>query len=52
MIGHFEGTITGSFQEKVRGEFRLVPGKVLAKPDLEKYCLRFLVVILSIILIN
>ena len=51
MVSHFEGTLTGVFQEKKRGEYRSFPGKVPKRTDFEKIGLRFLCLLLfSIIL--
>ena len=53
MIGHFEGTITGVFEEKKRGEYRSFFGKVPARKDYEKIALRLLCLfLLSLVMIQ
>ena len=51
MVGHFEGTVRGTFQVKPRGEIRLLPGKVPKKTDLEKLFLRVLCLFLLVVLL-
>ena len=52
MIGFFEGTIRGRFEEKQRGEYRLMPGKVRrGRIDTEKVCLRLCCLVLVVLVV-